>query len=179
MGQSITQIINKILHHSLILALIRIVIGLTFIYASYYKILEPLEFARSIYNYKIMPLFLINSMAIVLPWLEMLCGIFIIFGIFTRANSLIIMVLLLTFSVAIASVIYRGIDVECGCFHNATEKSEQADKVPGPDERIFTEKVGWSLFSRDLLMAVLAILLIVTPTKHIGIGTFFSYQYFD
>jgi len=106
----------KILSNKYTLLALRLVLGGVFIYASVYKIAEPAEFARSIYNYRMMPEATINLMAIVMPWLELISGILIIIGPFVRGSALLIGLMLLVFVIAISSAIARGLDISCGCF---------------------------------------------------------------
>ncbi|MFZ1948216.1 MAG: MauE/DoxX family redox-associated membrane protein [bacterium] len=95
---------------------VRLVIGGVFIWASVYKIAEPGEFAKSIYNYRMMPDAAINLMAIVMPWLELVCGVLLIIGPGLRGSALLIGLMLLVFIVAISTAIARGLDIDCGCF---------------------------------------------------------------
>jgi len=106
----------KILSNKYTLFALRLVLGGVFIYASVYKIAEPADFARSIYNYRMMPEATINLMAIVMPWLELISGILIIIGPLVRGSALLIGLMLLVFIVAISSAIARGLDINCGCF---------------------------------------------------------------
>ena len=96
--------------------LVRIVIGGIFIYASLDKIAHPSEFARIVYNYHLAPGDLVNLTAIVLPWLELICGISVIVGYYKDGSILIINFLMVLFIVAIAINVIRGVDLECGCF---------------------------------------------------------------
>ncbi len=59
---------------------LRIILGGIFVYASTDKILHPAAFAEMIYNYQIVPDFLINLSALVLPWLELFIGVCLISG---------------------------------------------------------------------------------------------------
>jgi uncharacterized membrane protein YphA (DoxX/SURF4 family) len=91
-----------------------------FIYASLDKIAAPAYFAGTIQNYQLLPDSLINIVAIILPWLELICGILLLAGIWHRSAALIISFLMIAFIVAITSVIIRGLDIECGCFGSDT-----------------------------------------------------------
>ena len=51
---------------------VRVVVGVVFVSASVYKIIDPGSFARSIWYYHLMPGSLINLIALVLPWVELL-----------------------------------------------------------------------------------------------------------
>ena len=59
----------------------RLILGVIFIYASIDKIFHPAAFAEAVYNYQILPDALINLTAIVLPWLELILGAFLILGL--------------------------------------------------------------------------------------------------
>ncbi len=101
----------------------RLLVGGTFIYASIYKIIEPGDFARSIWYYHLVPGWFINPMALILPWLEFLCGLALIFGVGYRGAIVLVGIMTAVFIVALGSTIVRGLDVECGCFkvaHTAT-----------------------------------------------------------
>ncbi len=94
----------------------RFVLGIVFVVASLDKLLHPAAFARSISHYDLVPLKAINLMAICLPWIELCCGLALIFGLGIKANLLVVVGLLGIFIVAILSVLYRGLDISCGCF---------------------------------------------------------------
>jgi uncharacterized membrane protein YphA (DoxX/SURF4 family) len=103
--------------------LCRLILGGVFIYASLDKITHPHAFARIINNYQLLPEILITLPAIVLPWLEMISGLFLVAGIFKRASALILSTLLLVFAVAITINLARGISFDCGCFSTVTTAS--------------------------------------------------------
>ena len=97
--------------------LCRIALGVIFIAASWHKILDPDSFARSIYNYQVLPATWINGLAIFLPWLELVAGLaLILVPALRRGANLLILVLLIAFTSAIALNLYRGVDISCGCF---------------------------------------------------------------
>lgn len=107
---------TKLLSNKYFLLAIRIVLGVVFIFAAVYKVSEPELFAMSIVNYKLLPIFLINILAITLPWIELCAGLLLIFGVAVKENSTILSGLLLIFIIAIAISLMRGLDIECGCF---------------------------------------------------------------
>lgn len=72
--------------HSFISLCARLILGAIFVYASIDKILHPDAFAKAVYNYQILPHAFINPTAMVLPWLELILGIFLSFwDYFARA----------------------------------------------------------------------------------------------
>jgi len=103
--------------------LCRIVLGGVFIYASIDKILHPHAFAKIIHNYRLVPDILVTFPAIVLPWLEMISGLFLVAGIFRRASALVLSALLSMFAVAITINLVRGITFDCGCFSTVSTAS--------------------------------------------------------
>lgn len=108
--------INNILNNKYLLLTIRLFFGFVFIYASVTKISDPEGFAQAIYNYKLLPLFLVNILAIILPWIELTTGILLLFGVSVKENSVILNGLLVIFIVAIIISLFRGLDINCGCF---------------------------------------------------------------
>jgi uncharacterized membrane protein YphA (DoxX/SURF4 family) len=95
---------------------IRLILGFVFIYASLDKIANPGAFAENIYNYRMLPHWAINLMAIVMPWLELICGVLIIVGVYLRGSAFMIGVMLGVFIIAISAALARGLDISCGCF---------------------------------------------------------------
>lgn len=98
------------------LLILRLILGGVFAYASFDKILHPYDFAEVLYNYQILPDALINITAILLPWLELSLGLFLILGRFLRGAVFTANALLVVFFVALAFNLARGLDIECGCF---------------------------------------------------------------
>jgi len=107
---------NKILSNKYFLVSIRIVLGFVFIFAAISKAAEPEAFVKAIYNYKLLPLFLINILAITLPWIELSAGLLLVFGVSVKENSSILSGMLLVFIIAIAISLARGLNIDCGCF---------------------------------------------------------------
>jgi putative oxidoreductase len=95
---------------------IQIGLGLLFIYASLDKIWNPGLFAKSISNYRLLPIPLLHLSAIILPWFELTCGLALVINRYQRGANLVIGSLLVVFILAIASAMFRGLDFNCGCF---------------------------------------------------------------
>jgi uncharacterized membrane protein YphA (DoxX/SURF4 family) len=94
----------------------RLALGLVFIVASGDKILHPKAFAEIIHNYQILPNDLINIVAIVLPWLELVLGVLLVVGLWLPGAVILADVLLLVFLFSLIFNAIRGLDVHCGCF---------------------------------------------------------------
>jgi uncharacterized membrane protein YphA (DoxX/SURF4 family) len=97
-----------------------ILIGGLFVYAGIVKVLDPVEFARDIDNYKMIPWKLGVGLALYLPWLEIFCGLALITRVLYRGSVFIVTGLMSLFIVASIVAKVRGLDVSCGCFGHAS-----------------------------------------------------------
>ena len=123
-GIPLSSFFKKILNNPGIDLAARWILGSTFIYASYSKILAPAAFAKIIFGYGLFPASLINLAAITLPFVELIAGLALIIGFYPRSAALIINVMLLAFIVSLSINIIRGHEFDCGCFAiNADEIS--------------------------------------------------------
>jgi len=96
--------------------LLRWVLGMIFIYASYHKIADPAAFAKIIYGYGLFPEVSINLTAIIIPFLELVVGLTLISGTYVRSATLILEGMLLAFIFVISVNLIRGHEFDCGCF---------------------------------------------------------------
>jgi hypothetical protein len=94
----------------------RWILGLTFIYASYHKILAPADFAKIVYGYDLFPHAVVNLIAIILPFIELVAGLALILGIYPRSAVLIINGMLIAFIFVLSINLIRGHEFDCGCF---------------------------------------------------------------
>ena len=110
------KVMKRILDNGWIELAARWVLGLTFVYASYHKILAPADFAKIVYGYDLFPNGAINLIAIGLPFIELLAGLSLILGIYPRSAVLIINGMLAAFILVLAINLIRGHEFDCGCF---------------------------------------------------------------
>lgn len=115
-GILLTNFVKNSLKNSWIELAARWILGATFIYASYSKILAPAVFAKIIYGYGLFPEILINLLAIILPFVELIAGLALIIGFYPRSAALIINAMLLAFIISLSINIIRGHEFDCGCF---------------------------------------------------------------
>lgn len=145
--------LNKLLNNKFLLFGLRIFLGFIFIFAAVTKVADPEGFSQSIYNYKLMPDFLINFLAIAIPWIELVAGILLVFGISVKENSAIISGLLLVFIIAIGISLARGLDIDCGCFGT-----------------IDGSKVGLLKILENIGLLLLSLILIKFDSKYLSIS---------
>ena len=98
-----------------------LIIGGIFVYAGVLKILDPVQFANDIDNYKTLPWFVGVRLAFYLPWLEIFCGLALIFRFLYRGGLSILTGLILVFIGATIAAEMRGLDITCGCFGHASQ----------------------------------------------------------
>ena len=143
---------KKIINNRYTILVFRLILGGIFIYASLDKIAHPEQFAKIVYNYKILPHSLINIFAIILPWVELLCGIFVITGIFVESSSAILSMLLVVFIIALSVNFLRGLDINCGCFSTDPKGKEE----------------GAILLIRDLVLLVIGIQMFLSNFRRLN-----------
>jgi len=104
---------------------VQIGLGAIFVVAAIPKIADPPSFAHMIYNYRLVPGFAVNALALIMPWVELLAGLALILGAWPREAAGLAGFLLLVFIGAVGFNLVRGHAVDCGCFdvHSAGKSS--------------------------------------------------------
>jgi uncharacterized membrane protein YphA (DoxX/SURF4 family) len=104
---------------------LRIALGAIFFVAGLHKVGHTTALAQDIYNYHVLPdsYSYVYIAAAVLPWLELVLGAATIAGVWTESCALILMGLATLFTGAVASALWRHLDVNCGCLHGASKLS--------------------------------------------------------
>ncbi len=120
---------KKLLGNDYVSLVARLVVGSMFVIVGVGKITDPAYFAKEIANYRMLPEFLINLTAIILPWIELLTGLFFIAGIRLRANAAIIGSLVLLFNIFVGVAWARGLDINCGCYSKIAEQTVGLPKL--------------------------------------------------
>ena len=108
--------IRSLISNQYFVLALRVLVGLTFLFSSVDKISSPSEFALAISNYKLISGPSALALATVLPWIELLCGLAILSGLYTRGAALLLFVMLSVFTLAVITGLIRGLDISCGCF---------------------------------------------------------------
>ena len=123
------------------LALVRIALGVAFVYAALAKVPNMAAFAEDVANYRLVPAVAVPALASALVGLELLAGLALVVGLAPRGAAAVVSVLLATFVLALSQALVRGIDLDCGCFGGK-----------GP--------VSWSAVVRDLALLAAGVLIV-------------------
>lgn len=134
------EVFNKLINNKILNLVVRLFLGGMFITVAVTKIPNPEKFANEIGNYNILPDLFLNLSALILPWVELSTGFLLIFGHKIKESSAIITVLLFTFTIAILSAMFRGLDINCGCYSEISQK-----------------KVGWEKIFENIGLIILSI----------------------
>ncbi|MBI3548661.1 MAG: DoxX family protein [Elusimicrobia bacterium] len=96
----------------------RVVVGAAFIYSGYGKAVGPVqEFVSVLESYYLLPEAWLVPAATVLPWAQLILGVFLISGYLTRLSAAALGALLLAFIGAIGYTKAIGNPLDnCGCF---------------------------------------------------------------
>lgn len=132
----------------------RTALGVVFFYAGLVKSQDPGGFAQAIYNYRILPGWLINPVAVLLPWVEMVLGASLVLGIWVTGASLLASGFLGVFALALCLNLARGLDIECGCFSTGSS---------GPGNTLW-------YFLRDILLLAMAIEVVLFDREVGSVG---------
>jgi uncharacterized membrane protein YphA (DoxX/SURF4 family) len=130
--------LRRVLTHPALSLCLRVYLAGVFVYASLHKINFPAEFADNIAGYLIVPYWLVNPLAVFMPWLELVCGLFLLAGVRVRAAVLLIAGMLVMFTLAVTVALVQDTPIGCGCFQSVGEA------------------ISWWTVLRDLLWLAMA-----------------------
>ncbi len=96
---------------------LRVALGVTFVYAAYLKLRDPWElFAMAVDAYNVLPQWAVVAVARTLPAAEMLIGLFLIAGVFLRTAASAAAALLAGFFTLMVRAYLLHMKIDCGCF---------------------------------------------------------------
>lgn len=133
---------------TIILAITRIVFGITFIFSGFVKAVDPIGFTYKIEDYLIsfqltqfIPLALVFAVALIL--VEFLLGVFIMLGLYRKASTALAVLLMVAMTPMTLYIALENPVKDCGCFGDALVIS------------------NWSTFYKNIVLLFIAILLFV------------------
>jgi len=101
-------------------------LGACFLYMGWSKAMDPFKFEELLRQYDVVSSpFLLNSIASLLPWFEVFCGLLLIAGVAVRGSALAVIAMLVPFSLlvlrralAVAASEHKAfclVKFDCGC----------------------------------------------------------------
>ena len=104
------------LRHPLVVRGSQIVMGVVFAWAALAKLGDLQGFADQVHNFRMVPIFAENIVALLLPWIELVAALALMSNIRPRSGAVVVTGLLAAFTIAVIVALMRGLDIECGCF---------------------------------------------------------------
>ena len=96
---------------------LRLILAAVFLLSSIGKLVDIERYSvDAVYNFGILPMVLARPFGLVMPFIELLCGLGLLFGVLTRLSALGSGLMSVAFFVAKAIVLSQGRSIECGCF---------------------------------------------------------------
>ena len=129
----------------------RLVLGGVFLYAGVSKVFDAGGLAASIRSYELsLPEWFVTLSAYSLPPFEVLLGLYLLAGLFTRTSAWTANGLMVLFIVALAQGAVRGLEIDCGCFGSGAASGDEAPSL-------------WVDAARDLGLLALGLQLAFAP----------------
>jgi len=95
----------------------RLLLAGTFLLSSFGKLVDIRRYSVApILDFEILPDFLAYDFGIILPFIELLCALGLLFAVLTRLSSLGIALMSISFFIVKVILLWNGSDVMCGCF---------------------------------------------------------------
>jgi uncharacterized membrane protein YphA (DoxX/SURF4 family) len=107
---------NPVTKRSVVLVF-RLVLAGTFLLSSFGKLVDIQRYSIApVLDFEILPDFLAYVFGAVLPFIELLCALGLLFGVLTRLSSVGIALMSVSFFIVKVILLWNGSDVACGCF---------------------------------------------------------------
>ena len=129
----------------------RLVLGVALLVAGGAKVGNPMVSARTVQAYQLLPFDVAAVVGYALPVVEIIVGILLVAGLFTRASAALGTLFMLVFIAAIASAWARGLTIDCGCFGGGGQIGQGQTQYPQE-------------IARDALFAACGLFLLWRPS---------------
>jgi putative oxidoreductase len=123
----------------------RVILAVVFLFAGAIKGMDPHHAAVTVGSFQMTPPELSLILGVMLPGMEIFAGAALLTGFYVRGATLLILGMSVMFMAAVSSVMWRGLDIDCGCFGD----------LP------ISPRAGWETLSIDAGILILAVLLLV------------------
>lgn len=137
---------------------VRVGLGGVALAAGIPKVVDLPSSVRAVRAYELLPEGLAVLVGNVLPLVEIVLGVLLVLGLFTRVSAGAFGLLLLAFAVGIASAWARGLSIDCGCFGGG-------GSVDPEDTAYLTDLL------RDAALIALAAVLVWRPRTRLSLDS--------
>lgn len=144
-----------------IAVLLSTVLAIIFLMAAIPKLRHPKGFVLAVLEYRVLPLRLSWFYARLVPPLECLLALLLLTGTAVHSAAIIIVMLLLSFIVAVGINLARGRDLDCHCFGKATKRP-----------------IGWQLLLQDVALLGTAIALAAFTSEWVAPEPWSVFRFF-
>jgi uncharacterized membrane protein YphA (DoxX/SURF4 family) len=96
--------------------LARLILGVVLLWAGAVKVTNPAQSALAVRAFKVLPYDFAGTVGYALPVLEILIGLLLVLGLFTRVSAALGGLLMLAFIFGISWAWAHGYSIDCGCF---------------------------------------------------------------
>ena len=110
--------VRRILGNPYLIFVLRLLLGGIFILAAVGKLPERAKFVDVVSGFGLLPHSWAIAYGSILPWLELIVGVALLLGFFSRYMAGVSLLMIFTFLVANGTAVYRAEPYECGCFGN-------------------------------------------------------------
>lgn len=129
---------------------LRLLLGGTLLVAGGLKVGNAAASARAVQAYQLLPFEFAAYVGYLLPILEVMVGVLLITGLFTRTAAVIGVILMAAFVFGIAWAWAKGLSIDCGCFGGGGSIA--------PEDTTYS----WDI-ARDAGLALAGVWLVVRP----------------
>ncbi len=138
--------------------LARLILGVTLLVAGLLKVGNLGKSVLAVRAFQILPYDLTATVGYLLPVFEIIVGVLLVLGLFTRISALAGALLMVAFIIGIVSAWSRGLSLDCGCFGGG-------GTIAPEDTRY-----GWDII-RDLGLAACGAWLVWRPRSVAALDT--------
>ncbi|GAB4580114.1 MAG: hypothetical protein Fur0022_28530 [Anaerolineales bacterium] len=141
------------LDHPYTILLARLVLGVVFFRSGLGKAFDPKQTTQSVMAYEILPKSLAKVYGIALPWLELILVGLLLAGLWTDLAAIGLILLLISFGIAVTINLSLHKDMDCGCSGRAAR-----------------EKLSWRTLVRIAFLLMLALAIQCWDTGYFSLN---------
>lgn len=137
---------------------LRWLLAMLFIWAAISKLANPTAMLGNIYDYALpLPDVLLRLAAMVLPWVELLCGLLLLANLWIQSVLLLLLGIFTLFLAVTGQAWLRHLDIACGCFNLSILGINASSKAA-----LFLESVKFAFLRNIVLLGCCGYLFVRT-----------------